>query len=141
MLRVRLTICILCGGFVEGKEISQDYLERMRVEFLESPRYRAMQNAVSRSDIQKIAMNWDRYATSSHSFSHTVSNELAVTSQAQSGRCWIFAALNVLRIHTARKYKLEEFELSQSYLFFWDKLEKANYFLESVINTANQPHD
>ncbi|KAF3905057.1 hypothetical protein AA313_de0206958 [Arthrobotrys entomopaga] len=37
-----------------------------------------------------------------------------------------------------KKYKLDKFELSQQYLFFWDKLEKANYFLEQIIETANE---
>lgn len=37
-----------------------------------------------------------------------------------------------------RKHDLKEFELSQAYLFFWDKLEKANYFLEQMIDTADE---
>lgn len=121
--------------------ISLEALEVMKKEFHDSPKNRALQNAVSRTDIKRVAVNWDRFATISHTFSHTVTNELPVTSQSQSGRCWLFAALNILRIHVARRYKLEDFELSQSYLFFWDKLEKSNYFLESVIDTAKEPHD
>ncbi len=30
---------------------------------------------------------------------------------------------------------------SQSYLFFWDKLERANYFLESILATLDEPAD
>ncbi len=66
---------------------------------------------------------------------------LEVTNQEASGRCWLFAATNVLREKIAKELDLEKFELSQSYLAFWDKFERANYFLESIIDTANLPCD
>ncbi|KAK4229903.1 peptidase C1B, bleomycin hydrolase [Podospora fimiseda] len=59
-----------------------------------------------------------------------------ITNQRSSGRCWLFAATNVFRVSLMQKYKLEKFEFSQSYLFFWDKLEKANWFLEQIISTS-----
>lgn len=55
-----------------------------------------------------------------------------VTNQKSSGRCWLFAATNTLRVKVAAKYKLKEFQLSQAYLFFYDKLEKANFFLDQI---------
>ncbi|PNS15324.1 hypothetical protein CAC42_5495 [Sphaceloma murrayae] len=61
-----------------------------------------------------------------------------VTNQRSSGRCWIFAATNVFRIALMKSYNLPSFELSQSYLFFWDKVEKANYFLENIVETAGE---
>ena len=61
-----------------------------------------------------------------------------ITAQEQSGRCWLFAALNILREKVAEKCKLDEFELSQIYLSFYDKLEKSNYFLESILNTLDE---
>lgn len=62
-----------------------------------------------------------------------------VANQKQSGRCWMFAALNTFRHKLFHQYKLEDFELSQSYTFFWDKYEKANYFHENILNTAIEP--
>lgn len=59
-----------------------------------------------------------------------------MTNQRASGRCWLFASTNVFRIAIAKRYNLGSFELSQSYLFFWDKVEKANLFLENVIDIA-----
>jgi bleomycin hydrolase len=47
----------------------------------------------------------------------------------------LFAATNVFRVGLIKKYKLNGFELSQSYLFFWDKLEKANFFLERMFTS------
>lgn len=66
---------------------------------------------------------------------------LDVTNQQASGRCWLFAATNVLREKIAKDLNLEKFELSQSYLAFWDKFERCNYFFESIIETADLPVD
>ncbi len=125
----------------DDRSISLDAIEQMRVNFRSSDRYRAMQNALSRNQVSDIAMDWDRYATISHLFSHTISDELQITDQQGSGRCWLFAALNVFRIPFAREFNLGEFEFSQSYLFFWDRLEKANFFYENIIETASKPLD
>lgn len=68
--------------------------------------------------------------------------EMKATSQKSSGRCWLFALCNVLRLQLARKYKLPtDFQLSQTYLFFWDKVEKSNFFLEQALDTADEPVD
>ncbi|TPX10695.1 uncharacterized protein E0L32_008429 [Thyridium curvatum] len=64
-----------------------------------------------------------------------------ITNQRSSGRCWLFASTNVFRVALMQKYNLEAFELSQAYLFFWDKLEKSNWFLEQIISTADQDLD
>lgn len=61
-----------------------------------------------------------------------------ITSQKASGRCWLFAATNVLRVKIMKKYNLKEFQFSQSFLFFYDKLEKANYFLEQILNSVDE---
>lgn len=78
-------------------------------------------------------------------FSHRIQDEATkALNQKSSGRCWIFAALNALRVHMIRKYKLDEsFEFSQTYLFWADKLEKSNYFLEAVLETlqVGSPED
>lgn len=64
-----------------------------------------------------------------------------VTNQRSSGRCWIFAACNVFRIAIQQKYNIQKFELSQQYLFFFDKVEKANYYLESILDTCEEDVD
>lgn len=71
-------------------------------------------------------------------FTHVVEEGSPVTNQKASGRCWLFASLNMLRVHAAQKLNVKEFQLSQSYLFFYDKLEKANHFLEKVIETREE---
>lgn len=62
-----------------------------------------------------------------------------ITNQKSSGRCWLFAGLNTMRYEIMKKLNLETFELSQSYQMFYDKLEKANYFLESILATLDEP--
>ncbi|KAI9676471.1 MAG: hypothetical protein M1817_000628 [Caeruleum heppii] len=64
-----------------------------------------------------------------------------ITNQQASGRCWLFASTNVFRVALMRRHNLKDFQLSQAYLFFWDKLEKANFFLEQVLDTFDQPLD
>ncbi|KAG1867322.1 peptidase C1B bleomycin hydrolase [Suillus subluteus] len=77
-----------------------------------------------------------------HVFNHEVELKTApVTNQKSSGRCWLFATTNVIRHEVIKKLKLKEFQLSQSYLFFWDKLNKSNYYLELSIENADLPVD
>jgi bleomycin hydrolase len=66
--------------------------------------------------------------------------ENAITAQKQSGRCWLFAALNTMRNCAIKNLNVDEkFELSQNYMLFWDKLEKSNYFLENIVATLDEP--
>ncbi|AET40855.1 bleomycin hydrolase Ecym_6487 [Eremothecium cymbalariae DBVPG len=75
-------------------------------------------------------------------FNVSVSGEVGpVTNQRSSGRCWLFAGLNELRLNVARELNLKELELSQAYLFFYDKLEKANYFLDQIVDTKDESVD
>ena len=95
-------------------------------------------NASFRNDLLEISMDWDHYRKIDHSFSHVVTGEMPTTNQKSSGRCWGFAGLNLFRIYLGRRYNLRDFQFSQSYFMFWDKLEKSNYFLESIIKTTDE---
>ncbi|RMC59691.1 aminopeptidase C [Lactobacillus sp. ESL0259] len=59
--------------------------------------------------------------------------------QKQSGRCWMFSALNTMRHPLQKEFKIKDFELSQNYTNFWDKFEKSNFFFENVIASAKKP--
>ncbi|MEE1296935.1 MAG: C1 family peptidase [Bifidobacterium sp.] len=63
------------------------------------------------------------------------------TNQKRSGRCWMFGGLNALRYETMHAWKLDDFEFSESYLYFWETLEKANMYLEQVLATLDEPSD
>src|SRR5258708_22724008 len=71
----------------------------------------------------------------------TTLDDWKVTNQERSGRCWLFAGLILLRVGVMRKTGLKDFEFSQNYAMFWDKLERANYFLEAIMETADRDAD
>jgi len=96
--------------------------------------------ALSKTDLNDAAYNSKGAFAMRQKFSVEIPT-LPVTNQEHSGRCWLFAATNVLRERIAKQLNLKQFELSQSYLAFWDKFERANYFLESIIQTADLPTD
>ena len=121
-------------------ELCRGEIEAYRKAFESDPRYRVALNAVTKTPAKNVAMNRQAVVRCNHTFSHVVATG-AATSQNQSGRCWMFAGLNLFRMKAAEQMNLEDFELSQSYLFFWDKLERANYFLESVLRTLDEPTD
>jgi len=98
-------------------------------------------NAATQNEITDLAMNWDKFRKIDHSFSNIITGEMKITNQKSSGRCWGFAGLNLFRVYLGRKHNIRNFEFSQTYFMFWDKLEKSNYFLNSIIDTAESPSD
>lgn len=95
------------------------------------------QSAVTRNGITESVLDPDVIKDMRHSFSLEL-KQGEITDQKQSGRCWMFSALNTMRYRIIKDYKLETFELSQAYPLFFDKLEKSNYFLESIIKTLDE---
>ena len=117
----------------------------MASKFLESDKNRLAQNVVSRADVQEAAIDLEK-SRINHHFSTSLKEingvEGLATSQKASGRCWLFAMLNTLRYPIIQQLDLApDFELSQSHLFYWDKVERANFFLETIIETAAEPFD
>ena len=94
--------------------------------------------AVTTNGVVKAATNQEVYRRDRHQYSISL-EQGNITNQKQSGRCWMFAALNTMRFAIMKKLDLDTFELSQNYTLFYDKLEKANYFLESVLDTLEEP--
>ncbi len=113
---------------------------RYSTAFNQRPENRLAQNAVTHNGILAVAVNRNAVNQNRHIYSHLIETPEA-TNQKASGRCWLFAGLNTLRLAAMKKMDLDSFELSQSYQMFWDKLEKANYFLESILDTLDQPLD
>ena len=101
---------------------------------------KAVRNALNNADFNVLAVNSDRAAVIDGNFSDRVKT-VGITNQKQSGRCWLFTGLNVLRAAAISKHDLGDFQFSQSYCFFWDQLEKANLFLQAVIDTRDKSFD
>ena len=115
-------------------------LEEFQSDFDADPSRRLMQNVVTQHDVNDAALNRSIVNEAVHSFS-TVLDEWGVTNQARSGRCWMFAGLNLFRSESRTVMNLKEFEFSQNYVMFWDKMERANFLLEAIIETADRPVD
>jgi len=119
-------------------QLELNSIKEFRKDFESSDKNIVAMNAASNGSLNSVALNRNHYV---QSMNRIFSNEIktrGITNQKKSGRCWMFAGLNVLRESIADKLNVESFELSQSYQMFWDKLEKANYFLESIIETAKE---
>lgn len=97
----------------------------------------ALRNAIIKSGLNAVSFSYKSLSDMRHTFSEDIPTG-KITDQKISGRCWLFAGLNIFRQKLIKELNLKNFELSQNYPMFWDKLEKANFFLENIINTANQ---
>lgn len=122
------------------KEITALTLEKMEQEFDANAAHKLAMNAATKSGITTLLRDADLEKRERFSFSIDLEAG-KVTNQKQSGRCWMFAALNTMRVEVMKKLNLENMELSQNYTLFYDKLEKANYFLESILDTVDEPTD
>ena len=123
------------------KNISLSNIKKFNKNFHSKSSNTISRNALIQNDISKVAVNWENFSKINHIYSNTIDKQLPVTNQKASGRCWGFAGLNLLRLGIVKKYNLSNFEFSQNYFMFWDKLEKANYFLENILKTLNDNYD
>ncbi|MHC4415071.1 MAG: C1 family peptidase [Planctomycetota bacterium] len=123
-----------------GGALTVETLRSLQADLENHPASRLARNAVTQMSVDDVALNRAVVASTDHTFSHLL-DDWAVTNQKKSGRCWMFAGLNLLRVGAMKKMNLKEFELSQNHTLFYDKLERANYFLEAIIETAERPVD
>lgn len=120
--------------------ISHELLKGLTDNFSDDPTARIVQNAVTNTPISQVAQNREAVTSIDTSMSVKV-DTWPNTNQKRSGRCWIFAGLNCLKVAVYKETGLKNFEFSQNYVHFYDKLEKANYFLTSMIERADRPSD
>ncbi len=119
-------------------EIDRKTIETFQKDFASSDKNRIAMNAVVKNGINESCNVMKSDIVNTYNFS--ISLEAGkIKNQNTSGRCWMFAALNVMRLEVMERFNLEDMELSQAYPFFWDKLEKSNYFLENILETLEEP--
>ncbi len=123
-----------------NKYLCTDDIENFSREFNSSRANKAAANAVISVGFAAAAKNRPAAMNAVHEYSLRLDNH-GVSNQKQSGRCWMFAALNCLRYEVIHKLNLDSFELSQNYTCFYDKLEKANYFYETILETADEQEE
>ena len=139
MLTIALTLVSLAAAAQNGG-ISPEMLSRISGGWQGTPADKALRNAIGQTSLNTLAINSEAAAMIDTHFSDRVET-YGITDQKQSGRCWLFTGLNVLRSAAAVRWDLGDFRFSQNYCFFWDQLEKANLFLQAVIDTKDQPFD
>lgn len=124
------------------KSLDAAVLSNLEESFDSQPGNRVALNAVTANGIDKTALNFDKARYLQRRFSVTVDNG-KVTTQAHSGRCWLFSSLNVARFVAKKNLGIKDFEFSQSYAMYFDKLERANYFLQDMaqLKAAGEPED
>lgn len=121
-------------------QITQELLEKFKTDFDKNPVNGAVAGAVSKVGFQEAAFNNEVLRTHNFCFSNETKRG-EITAQKKSGRCWMFASLNVARLKVMEKLNMETFEFSESYHLFWDKLERSNFFLENILSTLDEPTD
>ncbi len=121
-------------------QITKKQIESMRAEFDGDPSAKVAQNAVTGNNVASVSLRRDLVQEVDFTFSTKLDNWKA-TNQKSSGRCWLFATLNLFRPGTMKKMNVKEFEFSQAHIHFWDKFERSNHFLEAIIETSDRAVD
>ena len=145
---ITAALVLLGAGFASAQKpvvssdggLTSDMLEKISATYADNAYDKAISNALAGTSIATLAINADNAAMIDTHFSDRVKTK-GITDQKSSGRCWLFTGLNVLRAKMIDKYDLPGMEFSQSYLFFYDQLEKANLFLQGVIDTRKLPFE
>lgn len=125
--------------------LNKEFVQKCQEQFEQDPNSKLMQNILTQNGVGDLMVDRERdVSAEKHVFNTLVTPKVAITNQKSSGRCWLFAALNVIRRQMIKEYNLsDDFEFSQSYLFFWDKFERLNYNLNCLMEAtlAGEPVD
>ncbi len=125
---------------MSDKKITMEMINDYNQEFDSDINNQLLMNAIIKNGIQNVCIDYTSDINMQHNFSIDIKSG-DITAQEKSGRCWLFAGLNVVRWHIMKKLNLKTFELSQTYQMFFDKFEKSNYFLESIFETLDEDTD
>lgn len=145
-MRYMTTICfgiclmLAAGLMAEEGALTPDLITSFEQSFEKNPDNKRIINAVTNNKIQDLSLDREKMVDHNKFFDHTV-NKSGIVNQRGSGRCWLFAGVNVLSPKVMTRLQLADFEISEPYLTFYDKLEKANRFLERIIELRDKPID
>ena len=137
---IAVALCMTATVNAQTGGISSKMLGEIQKQNKMTPAENAIANAIAANSIDNLAQNRNNAAELDTYFSVETPKQ-AITDQKSSGRCWMFSGMNVLRANFAKRTDSLRVEFSQAYLFFYDQLEKANLFLQGVIDTGKKPID
>jgi bleomycin hydrolase len=121
----------------KNKNITLKNINKFSKKFNNKRTNKVLKNINTKGNFKNLVIKSDYLQNKKTIFKNIINIDTKITNQRGSGRCWIFAFLNVIRIPMIKKYNLNNFEFSQNYLFFYDKLEKANFFINYIIKNKN----
>lgn len=135
--KLRLICCMVILTAIPAcsqriKEITPQFIQTLKDGFTANGHDKSIQKALAGNAIKTLAIDDTRLSQLDTQFPLRVKTR-GITNQKNSGRCWLFSTLNILRSEVIARYDMPSFEFSQSYSFFWDLLEKANMFFEEAI--------
>lgn len=132
-----LAACGLASLCASAQQLTDQELNEIQSSFVLDQSTKALQNIITNeSNLKSLSLNRSVQGKTDHYFKYRVDVK-GITDQHQSGRCWMFTSMNVLRPSVMKQFNIKEFDFSHNYTYFWDIFEKSNLFLENVIATAD----
>lgn len=135
-----LLVTLLISVDAVSQELDEKIIESIRSSLEMDAYTKAMQNALSNNDINKLAKKLENIDEDDHFFTYKVDVN-GITDQKSSGRCWLFTSLNMFRPKAIEVFNVSSFQFSENYLYFWDLFEKSNLFLNNIIESADRSVD
>ena len=129
-----LIFCLIT--FISSQNLNKELIEDIEKSLKITDREQAIINALKKHQFKSIARDENILRKHNKYFTHEIKTG-RITDQKSTGRCWLYAMLNTIRPKVVKKLNMKEFKFSQTHLYFWDKMEKANFFLEKVINRSH----
>lgn len=137
--RKRVTFDLETKKYNNNYDITVDFIKQCEDNFKSDPSNIIARNAIVSVGSTLATTNSVELNKVNHIFMNTVKKkDLRATNQGYTGRCWLYGGLNTFRHHLIHALNLDNFEFSEVYLFFWDKLERSNSFLSWFIDNEDQ---
>ena len=140
IVALAMSVALQANAQTKGGGISAEMLGKIQKEQRLTAADNALANAIAANAIDNLAKNRKAAAELDTRFSIETLQQ-PITDQKSSGRCWMSSGMNVLRANFAKRTDSLRVDFSQAYLFFYDQLEKANLFLQGVIDTGKKAID
>lgn len=135
-----LSLILATSLFAESGALDDNLIKKFEDKFNQNPDNKLKSNAISNNTIKNLSLDQTKLTGHDPYYSLNLKST-GIVNQKSSGRCWIFAGVNTMSPNVRNKLDLSDFEISEPFLTFYDKLEKANFFLERVIELRDKPLD
>ena len=124
------------------KEISLNQIKKYRNTFYSDKSNKIISDSIINNGINKTCFNSEVLVEDQNVFNIELPDSKRLD-QKNSGRCWAFAGINMIKHDIAKNLNIkpEDIDLSVNYLVFYDKLEKSNTIYENIISLEKYDFD